>query len=279
MSKYNKDLAKRFQAEPGKRVKLNKFDPDDTAGMFRKSHYEAVLKHDIQRLFEQETLLWASHQYAVLVVLQGLDAAGKDGTIRHVMTGLNPQACHVAAFKVPTEEEAHHDFLWRVHKAVPMRGEIGVFNRSHYEDVLVARVHELVPKPVWSDRYDQINDFEKMLAKNQVVILKFFLHISKDEQEKRLEQRISDQHKNWKLSPSDFAEHRYWDEYMDAYEDALSRCSTERAPWYVIPSNKKWFRNLAVAQILADTMTALKLKYPAASFDISELREALHPSK
>ncbi|MGD0302122.1 MAG: polyphosphate kinase 2 family protein [Bryobacteraceae bacterium] len=276
MSKSHKDLAKRFRVQPGKRLKLNQHDPDDTAGIFRKREYEAILKHDIQRLFEQETLLWASRKYAVLVVLQGPDAAGKDGTIRHVMTGLNPQACRVTAFKVPTDEESHHDFLWRVHKAVPMRGEIGVFNRSHYEDVLVARVHKLVPKDVWSARYGQINDFEKILAKNQVVVLKFFLHISKKEQEKRLEARITDQSKNWKLSPSDFAEHRYYDQYVEAYEDALTECSTERAPWYVIPSNHKWFRNLAVAQILTDTMTSLKMKYPPPSFDVSQLREAMH---
>ncbi len=272
-----KDLAKRFLVEPGKKVKLAKFDPDDTACIIRKSSFERILKRDIQRLFEQETLLWASRKYALLVVLQGPDAAGKDGTIRHVMTGLNPEACRVTSFKVPTEEEAHHDYLWRVHKAVPMRGEIGVFNRSHYEDVLVVRVHKMVPKKVWSDRYDQINEFEKILAKNQVVILKFFLHISKQEQEKRLEARILDQRKMWKLSPSDFAEHRLWDEYMEAYEDALTKCSTTRAPWYVIPSNQKWFRNLAVAQILADTLSSLKLEYPPASFPPDQLREALQP--
>lgn len=275
MSKSQKDLAKRFIIEPGKRVKLDKFDPDDTAGIVRKSSYEAILKRDIQRLFDQQSRLYASRKYAVLVVLQGPDAAGKDGTIHHVMTGLNPQACTVTAFKVPTEEESHHDFLWRVHKAVPIHGQIGVFNRSHYEDVLVVRVHQLVPKPVWSARYAQINDFEKMLVKNQVVVLKFFLHISKEEQEKRLEARITDQRKNWKLSPSDFAEHRYWDDYREAYQDALTECSTERAPWYVIPSNQKWFRNLAVAQILADTMTRLKLEYPPPSFDVSELRESM----
>jgi len=279
MAKLNKDLRKRFLVEPGRRVKLKQFDPDDTAGISPKARYDAILQRDIQRLFEQQSLLWASRKYAVLVVLQGLDAAGKDGTIRHVMTGLNPQACHVAAFKVPTEEEAHHDFLWRVHKQVPMRGEIGVFNRSHYEDVLVVRVHNLVPKGVWSERYEQINDFEKILAKNQVIVLKFFLHISKKEQEKRLEQRITDQRKNWKLSPSDFAEHKYFDEYVDAYEDALTKCSTERAPWYVIPSNQKWFRNLAVAQILADTMVSLKLEYPPPAFDVKQLREAVTSAK
>jgi len=279
MAKFNKDLRKRFLVEPGKRVKLSKFDPEDTAGLKHKAGYEAILDRDIERLFAQQSLLWASREYAVLVVLQGLDAAGKDGTILHVMTGLNPQACHVAAFKVPTDEEAHHDFLWRVHKQVPMRGEIGVFNRSHYEDVLVVRVHKLVPKKVWSERYDQINDFEKILTKNQVIVLKFFLHLSKKEQEKRLELRITDEQKNWKLSPSDFAEHKFFDEYVGAYEDALTKCSTEHAPWYVIPSNHKWFRNLAVAQILADTLESLKLKYPKPSSDVSELKKAMHSAK
>jgi PPK2 family polyphosphate:nucleotide phosphotransferase len=278
MKESHKDLVKRFRVEPGEHVKLKKFDPGDTAGIFRKARYEAILERDIGRLLELESLLAASRKYAMLIVLQGLDAAGKDGTIRHVMTGLNPQACRVTSFKVPNDEESHHDFLWRVHKAVPMRGEIGVFNRSHYEDVLVVRVHKLVSKHVWSDRYEQINDFEKMLAKNQVITLKFFLHISKQEQERRLEQRIDDQHKNWKLSPSDFAEHRRYDEYTEAFEDVLSRCSTKHAPWFIIPSDKKWFRNLAVAQILADTMSSLKLDYPPPSFDIGELREALHPS-
>jgi len=277
MGKSHQDLAKRFGVKPGERVKLKKFDPGDTAGIFRKARYEAILERDIRRLFDQESRLAASRKYAVLIVLQGLDAAGKDGTIRHVMTGLNPQACRVTSFKVPNDEESHHDFLWRVHKAVPMRGEIGVFNRSHYEDVLVARVHKLVSKHVWSDRYEQINDFEKMLAKNHVITLKFFLHISKDEQERRLEERIDDQQKNWKLSPSDFAEHRRYDEYTEAFEDALSRCSTKHAPWFVIPSDKKWFRNLAVAQILADTMSSLKLDYPPSSFDMRELRDALRP--
>lgn len=276
MANSNKNLARRFLAEPGKHLKLDHHDPDDTAGIFSKRQYEAILKRDIERMFDLQTLLWASREYALLIVLQGPDAAGKDGTVRHVMTGLNPEACRVTPFKVPTEEESRHDFLWRIHKAVPMRGEIGVFNRSHYEDVLVARVHKLVPKEVWSARYDQINQFEKMLVKNQVVILKFFLNISKKEQEQRLEARLKDKSKIWKLSPTDFKEHQYWNEYRKAYEDAITECSTDRAPWYVIPANKKWFRDLAVAQILVETMASLKMKYPKASFDVSDLRAAMH---
>lgn len=273
--KIKGELAKRFVVKHGQALKLSKVDPDDTGGIRNEEECEAALQENIKSLFDQQTILAARDQYAVLVVLQAMDSGGKDGTIRHVMTGLNPQACRVAAFKVPTEEESRHDFLWRVHKATPQRGEIGIFNRSHYEDVLVVRVHNLVPKSVWSRRYEQINDFEKMLAKNQVVVVKFFLHISKEEQARRLEQRIDDPRKNWKISAADFAERKYWDHYMAAYEDALRQCSTDRAPWYVIPANKKWFRNFAVSQILVDTLARLKMQYPALSFDAAQLRATL----
>jgi PPK2 family polyphosphate:nucleotide phosphotransferase len=268
-------LAERFRVEPGKRLKLADRDPDDTAGYKSKAYCETVLQKNIDRLFKLQNVLAASASHAVLAVLQAMDAGGKDGTIRHVMTGLNPQGCRVTAFKVPTEEELRHDFLWRVHNAAPARGEIGIFNRSHYEDVLVARVHKLVPKSVWSGRYAQINDFEKMLANNRVVILKFYLHISRKEQARRLAERIEDPMKNWKISPADLAERGYWDEYMAAYEDALSKCSTEQALWYVIPSNKKWFRNLAVSQIIVERMSELKLKYPRPSFDVSQFAQEL----
>src|SRR5690242_5253404 len=196
MAQLKSGLTKRFLVKPGEKVHLSQRDPDDTAGVRRKSEYEAILQKNLQRLFELQTLLAASDQYAVLVVLQAMDAGGKDGTIRHVMTGLNPQACRVTSFKVPTPEEARHDFLWRVHHAMPRRGEIGIFNRSHYEDVLVARVYKLVPESVWSERYGQINDFEKTMSRNQVMIFKFFLHISREEQGRRLEQRIDDPQKN-----------------------------------------------------------------------------------
>jgi PPK2 family polyphosphate:nucleotide phosphotransferase len=262
--------------KPGIKLKLAKRDPDDTAGVHRKSNYEGIIEKNIQRMLNVQTLLAASDKYAVLVILQAMDAGGKDGTIGHVMRGLNPRGCRVTSFKVPTEEELHHDFLWRVHKAIPGRGEIGIFNRSHYEDVLVARVHNLVPKSIWSARYEQINDFEKMMAKNSVKIFKFFLHISKDEQARRLEERIDDPHKNWKISLADITERKYWDEYAIAYEDALTECSTERAPWYVIPANKKWFRNLAVSQIVVDEMTSWKMEYPPPAADLSELRAMLH---
>ncbi len=275
MAKPKGRLAKRFVVEPGKKLKLSNRDPDDTAGVPSKAACESALQKNIQQLFDLQTLLAAGDEYAVLVVLQAMDAGGKDGTIRHVMTGLNPQACHVTSFKVPTEEERQHDFLWRVHRAMPRRGEIGIFNRSHYEDVLVARVHKLVPKTVWRERYPQINGFEKMLAQNKVVIFKFFLHISREEQARRLEQRIDSPPKNWKISEADLAERKYWDDYVAAYQDALSQCSTEWAPWYIIPANKKWFRNLAVSQILVDSMRAWGMKYPRPHVDLKALRAKL----
>ena len=275
MAKSKDRLADRFLVKPDSRVKLSRWDPDDNAGYRGKAHSEAVVERNVQHLFDLQTLLAACNGYSVLIVLQGMDAAGKDGTIRHVMTGLNPQGCRVTSFKVPSDEEARHDFLWRVHTATPKRGEIGIFNRSHYEDVLVARVHKLASKRVWSARYGQINDFERMLAENRCVILKFFLHISKEEQRRRLEQRIEDETKNWKLSPADFHERQYWDDYVDAYEDALSKCSRTHAPWYIIPSNKKWFRNLAVSQIIVERLAELKMKYPRPVADLQQLRQAL----
>jgi len=265
-------LEKRFHVGPREKVKLSKHDPDDSAGITNKEKCENALAKNIQHLFELQTLLAASNQYSVLIVLQAMDAGGKDGTIRHVMTGLNPQACRVTSFKVPSDEEADHDFLWRIHHAVPRLGEIGIFNRSHYEDVLVARVHKLVPKSVWQARYDQINAFEKILVDNNTVILKFFLHISKDEQKRRIEQRMQDPLKNWKISEADFSERRHWDDYSEAFEDAISNCSTKHAPWYIIPANKKWFRNLAVSQIIEERMAELKMKYPASKVDLSKVR-------
>ncbi len=271
-------MAGRFMVEPGKKVKLSHWDTAETAGYEGKARCDAVVQQNVKRLFGLQKLLAASNSYAVLIVLQGMDAAGKDGTIRHVMTGVNPQGCRVSSFKVPNEVEASHDFLWRIHHNIPRMGEIGIFNRSHYEDVLVVRVHKLVPKSLWSERYQEINDFEEMLADNRVLILKFFLHVSKEEQQRRLEQRIEDPTKNWKISPADFKERVYWDDYVAAYEDALTKCSTKWAPWYIIPADKKWFRNLAVSQIIVERMATLKMKYPPPSFDVSQLRAALKTS-
>ena len=201
-----------------------------------------------------------------------MDTSGKDGTIRHVMSGLSPLGVRVKAFKAPTEEELGHDFLWRVHKEVPRQGFIGIFNRSHYEDVLVVRVHELVPRKVWKSRYEQINDFEKLLVKNNVILLKFFLHISKSEQKARLEERLSDPTRYWKFSLADVKEREYWSVYRKAYEDVLTRCSTKWAPWHLVPANHKWYRNLVVAETIVDTLRALKMEYPSPSIDLSKVR-------
>src|SRR6202161_3392170 len=254
-TKFSKELA----IKPGHKVKLSKWDADDTLGWDKNHEMKESLADAIKRLDGFQYRLYAEKKRAVLLIFQGLDAAGKDGTIRHVMSGVDPQGCVVRSFKVPTAEEAAHDFLWRVHKAVPGEGEIGIFNRSHYEDVLVVRVHNLVPKDFWSERYGQINQFEKFLSDNDVKILKFFLHISKDEQKKRFEQRIEDPDRQWKISEADFDERNYWGDYTKAYEDALTRCSTKHAPWYIIPANKKWFRNLAVSHIIAETMEEMNM--------------------
>ena len=206
--------------------------------------------------------LWAESRQAVLVVLQGIDSAGKDGVISRVMTAFNPQGCPVTAFKVPTTDDLAHDYLWRVHRHVPRKGEIGIFNRSHYEDVLVVRVHGLVPRRVWSKRYDQINEFERMLTENGTTIVKFFLSIDRDEQRERFQARYDDPTKRWKFSMGDLEERKLWDDYQAAFEEALTRTSTAWAPWYVIPANRKWFRDLAVASILADTIASLRPAYP-----------------
>ena len=256
--------------KPGKKVKLADWDPDYTHG-FTKEEAAHELEKYHARMEVLQDLLYAEKKYALLIVLQALDAGGKDGTIRHVMSGVNPQGCAVTSFKAPTAEELGHDFLWRVHKAVPIKGTIGIFNRSHYEDVLVVRVHDLVPKSVWSKRYGQINDFERMLADSGVKILKFFLHISKDEQKRRFEARLKDPDKRWKWSEADFKERKRWDDYTAAFEDALTECSHEDAPWFIIPANKKWFRDLAVSQIIVETLEDMKMKYPKPDFDPSKI--------
>lgn len=264
-------LTQKLIVEPGKSAKLKHRNPDATPGYRDKSEAEATLEKNIEQLASLQFRLYAEQQRAVLVVLQGIDAAGKDGTIRHVMSGLNPQSCKVTAFKTPSAEERAHHFLWRIDKAVPAKGEIGIFNRSHYEDVLVVRVHGLAPKAIWSARFEQINAYEKLLADNGVTIVKFFLLISKDEQKRRLKSRLEDADKNWKFTPSDLAERRMWGDYMKAFEDALTKCSTPWAPWYVIPANKKWFRNLAVSQILVETLERMDPRFPKPSFDPAKL--------
>ncbi|MFL5777458.1 MAG: polyphosphate kinase 2 family protein, partial [Chloroflexota bacterium] len=247
------DLRALLRIKPGSRVRLDRIDPDETHG-HRKEDAKRELAAGIDRLSELQDRMWAESKRSVLVVLQGIDAAGKDGTIRHVMGAFNPQGCPVTSFKVPTSTELAHDYLWRVHQRTPAKGEIGIFNRSHYEEVLVVRVHNIVPEAAWRKRYDEINAFERHLAENGTTIVKFFLLIDRDEQRERFQARLDDPTKRWKFSMGDLDERKLWDDYVSAFEDALTRCSTDAAPWYVVPANKKWFRNLAVAEILADTI-------------------------
>jgi len=262
----------RYRVRPQEKIALRGIDPADT-GAYGGSKAEALEAGTglCAKLGRLQELLYAGHQHKVLVVLQGTDTSGKDGVIRHVFQGVNPQGVKVHGFKSPTPEELDHDFLWRVHRCVPGKGEIAIFNRSHYEDVLIVRVHGLVPPEIWKSRYDSINAFEQMLVREGTTILKFYLHVSQGEQKKRLQDRLDDPEKRWKFNPGDLPERRLWAEYEKAYEDVLSRTSTYRAPWYVIPSDKKWYRNLAVAAILVRALEDLRMKYPASDFDPAKM--------
>jgi PPK2 family polyphosphate:nucleotide phosphotransferase len=261
------------QVEPGGRVNLAKTDAAATPGFKGgKDDVGEVFDALNDRLEELQELLWAERRHKVLVVLQGMDTSGKDGTIRHVFDGVNPLGVRVASFKAPTEEELDRDFLWRVHSRVPGRGELVIFNRSHYEDVLVARVRELVPEEVWKRRYGQINDFERLLAETGTTILKFYLHISKKEQKKRLQERLDDPLKRWKFRLGDLEDRALWKEYTAAYEEALSRTSTGHAPWYVVPSDKKWYRNLVVATVLVDALKGLKMELQPPPDDLDGVK-------
>jgi PPK2 family polyphosphate:nucleotide phosphotransferase len=248
----SKDLV--WKIDEDTKVKLKDYDPDHVDKDIDRDEAEVQLQQLSDELGDLQEELYAAHHQSLLVILQGMDTSGKDGTIRHVFSHVNPQGCEVRAFKEPTEEELEHDFLWRVHKVTPAKGNIGIFNRSQYEDVLVVRVHNLVPENVWSRRYQAINHFEKLLAGNNTIILKFFLHISFEEQAKRLQAREQDKDKAWKIAASDWTERQYWDDYQRAYEDVLSKCSTKEAPWYIVPANHKWYRNLAISHTLVTTM-------------------------
>jgi PPK2 family polyphosphate:nucleotide phosphotransferase len=250
--------------EPGGKFKLKKRKPADTSGV-TKPHAAKAMRHQVEKLSELHDLLYAEHKRSVLIVLQGMDASGKDGTIKHVMSGVNPQGCSVTSFKEPTSLEMDHDYLWRIHAAVPAKGTIGIFNRSQYEDVLITRVHKLVPRNLLEKRYVEINSFEQTLTENGTHILKFFLHMSSEEQLKRFDERLADPRKNWKSSPADFKEREFFDQYQDAYEEVLDRCSTKAAPWYVVPADHKWFRNFAVAEVVVRTMESFGMKYPEAA--------------
>ena len=270
------DYRKQFRVKPRHRLRLNKLDPSDTG----KHDAEAAAKEEtegyLKKLARQQALLYAEHKHSVLIVLQAMDAGGKDGTIKHVFSGVNAQGVAVASFKQPTAAELAHDFLWRVHAQTPRAGEIVIFNRSHYEDVLVTRVHKLIDKATCARRYENICDFEALLAQSGTTILKFFLHISKEEQLARFAQRLDDPTRNWKISESDYSERELWDDYTDAFEDAIRATSTGDAPWYVIPSNHKWFRNLAVSQIIADTVADLGLTFPPPSVNLVDIRRKYH---
>ncbi len=244
-----------------KKVDLDKLDPSETLGLDKKKGI-ALLAKNVEELGTLGYNLYAEGKRSLLVVLQAMDTAGKDGVIRHVMTGLNPMGMRVTAFKVPTPIELAHDFLWRIHAAVPPHGDIGVFNRSHYEDVLIARVKSIVSKTIWTQRYNQIREFEALLAESGTTIVKIFLHIDKHEQAERLQARIDDPTKNWKFQAEDVKEREFWDDYMKAYSAAIEKCDADSAPWYIVPSNRKWFRNAAVSQILVETLQGMKLKIP-----------------
>jgi PPK2 family polyphosphate:nucleotide phosphotransferase len=263
----------RYRAEPGTRVDLSQWDPNDKSAFpVKKKEGRRQLLELNQRLETLQELLYAEHKHKVLIVLQGMDTAGKDGTIRHVFEGVNPQGVRVAGFKKPTPEELDHDYLWRVHKQTPGRGEIVIFNRSHYEDVLVVRVHNLVPQEVWSERYKHINDFERLLADEGTTILKFFLHINLDEQRERLQARLDEPAKHWKFNPADLEERELWPEYTAAYEDMLNKTSTEWAPWIIVPANRKWYRNLVVGTAIVEALEALNMRYPEPGFDPADIR-------
>ena len=265
-------MSEKLRVKPGRKISLSDYRTDATPGYKTRPDGDGDLDESTLKLAELQYRLYAENKRALLIVLQAMDTGGKDGTIRHVMSGLNPSGCRVKSFKVPTDEELDHDYLWRIHNAVPPRGEFGIFNRSHYEDVIVVRVHQIVPSSVWGKRYEEINAFEKHLVENDVTILKFFLHISKAEQRKRIQARIDDPEKCWKLTEADFKERKYWADYQRAYEDAINRCSTKWAPWYIIPADKKWFRNLAVSRIMRETLDAMKLKFPKPTLDTSKLK-------
>lgn len=259
-----------IQIPPDEKIRLKDFDPDDT-GKYDKDEAKSETEKNIARLAELQEVMYAEGKHALLIILQAMDAAGKDSTIRQVMSGVNPQGCRVTSFKAPTPEELAHDFLWRVHAHAPPRGYIGIFNRSHYEDVLIVRVHKLVPEKVWRERYEHINHFEKLLADNGATIVKFFLHISKEEQKERLEKRRDDKSKNWKFNPGDLKERDKWDEYMEAYEDAINKCNTARAPWHIVPANKKWYRNLVISARLVEALESLDMKYPPAPEGLEQI--------
>jgi PPK2 family polyphosphate:nucleotide phosphotransferase len=271
------NLAKRLKVEPGSKVKLSDIDPNFHGTHESEDEAKTELQHNLKRITELQRKFYADRRHSLLIVLQGIDGAGKDGTCWHVVSAMDPQGVSVTGFKQPTAEERDHDFLWRVHPHAPGLGQVAVFNRSHYEDVLVVRVHDLVPKHVWKQRYEFINNWERLLVEEKnTTILKFFLYISKDEQLSRFKDRLDDPARQWKISDSDYSERKLWDNYIDAFEAAISKCSTKHAPWFVIPSNHKWFRNLAVSEIIVRAMEDMNLSLPKPTVDLQKIRKLYH---
>lgn len=265
------EIIKKLMVIEGKKINLQRLSPDYNFSIDEEKA-EYVLKQNLKkRMSELQYRFYAERKNGLLIVFQGIDTSGKDSTIRHVISAFNPQSCAVKAFKEPTTEDLSHDFLWRIHKRAPSRGEIVVFNRSHYEDIIQPRVHKTIHKSIWSQRYEHINAFERCLSDNSIKIIKFFLHISKEEQRKRLEERMNDPSKQWKASESDITERKFWNNYTVAYQDIINRCSNLWAPWYIIPANKKWFRNLVVALIIVDTLERMKPKFPKPTINLSEM--------
>ncbi len=271
--------AKRFRVKPGQKIDLDGFEANWKPDGMKRVDGEDEFVNLTERLSELQHLMYAEDKRSLLIVLQGRDAAGKDGTIRHVFGPMNPQGCKVTSFKVPSKLESSHDFLWRCHIAAPARGQVGIFNRSHYEDVLVVRVHDLVEKSVWSKRFDHINNFERLLNDQGTTVLKFYLHIDREEQLERFKKRIDNPRKNWKISDADYSERPFWDEYTAAFEDALSKCSTREAPWFVIPGNRKWARNLVIANIVAETMEGFGMQYPEPEVDMEAIKRMYHEAE
>jgi PPK2 family polyphosphate:nucleotide phosphotransferase len=272
MHMQKESILKRYLVKPGMKVKLSDWDPNDTSE-FKGNKEQARMEVQklAHRLEELQELLFAEHKHKILIVLQAMDTGGKDGAIRHVFETVNPQGTRVANFKEPSLEELDHDYLWRVHKQVPAKGELVIFNRSHYEEVLIVRVHKLVPPDIWKQRFDQINAFEQMLAENGTTILKFYLHIDKEEQKQRLQARLDDPDKHWKFHKGDLEERKLWDEYMQAYEDVLNKTSSAAAPWIIVPANHKWYRDLVISSVLVETLEGLKMKFPQPEEDLEGL--------
>lgn len=273
------NYTQQYRVPPGALIDLDEMDAGTTGDFKSKKDAKDELEHVAKRLEELQYLLHASEQKSLLIVLQGRDAGGKDGTIKYVLGAMNPQGCVISNFKVPSREEAAHDFLWRCHKAVPGKGQVAVFNRSHYEDVLVVRVHKLVPEEIWSKRYDHINAFERLLTDHGTQILKFYLHIDGEEQLERFKDRLDDPDRRWKISDADYSERPLAPDYAAAYRDAFARCSTDEAPWFVIPSNHKWFRNLAVGRIVVEALEGMNLKTPQPTVDLEEIRRKYHAAE